>query len=131
MQANSWSLSAVECPGHTPGWDESTLVTDWSVSPLAEGRDTAQYVVSFKTYGSVTQDAVGPYLVYEPADERDTMVVVRKSYGWRIGGFEFESHQLPLALRGRGYHWRGRDRAILDSLIASGARRPRPGAPRG
>jgi hypothetical protein len=127
MRTDRWNATAVECPGHTPGWDEATVVTNWTVTTLMEHQDTAQYAVAFSRYGRTSQDTVGLYLVAGPSTETDTVTLVRKAYGWRIGGYQYNPHVLPAALRGQR-NLRARDEHILDSLIASGSRSSRPGA---
>jgi hypothetical protein len=127
MRTDPWNATAVECPGHTPGWDESTVVTDWKVTSVLEQPDTARYVVVFTRFGRATQDSVGLYLVPEPSTEADTVTMVHKSYGWRIASDQYNPHVLPAGLRGQR-SWRAKDQHLLDSLVGSGSRSLRPGA---
>jgi hypothetical protein len=127
MRTDPWNATAVECPGHTPGWDESTVVTNWKVTALLEHPDTARYVVVFTRFGRATQDSVGLYLVPEPSAETDTVTMVHMPYGWRIDSYQYNPHVLPAGLRGQR-SWRAKDAHLLDSLINSGSRSLRPGA---
>jgi len=125
-EASDWYAQAVECPGHTPGWDESVLVTTWTVQPLREGADTATYVVTFQRVGRLTQDSAGLFIASEPGVEADTVPVVRTPYGWRVGGFARPPHVLPIGARAR-FRLRAHDRALLDSLSTADARPSRSG----
>ena len=125
--SDSISDAQVECPAGTPGWDAWTIVTNWKVIPVAQTPDRVQYVVEFDRYGLVDMDTAGTHLVRDSAIERDTIVVVRKPYGWRIHSPEFNPHVLPDAARKRRV-WSTGDQQTLDSLVAHGARASRPGA---
>jgi hypothetical protein len=126
MATSAWHDGAVECPGHTPGWDGATLVTGWSTKPLDGGRDTARFLVSYVRFGRITQDSIGPYIAVDPATETDTLLFVRKSYGWRLGGFETDPHVLASGARPR-LTLRPGDARLLDSLAALPVVGPRSG----
>jgi hypothetical protein len=126
LSTSPWHASAVECPGHTPGWDEATVVAGWQVTPLEQGTDTARYVVEFRRLARLTQDSVGPFIVAEPGLEHDTVIVVRKPYGWRIGGYEFDPHIRSAAARAQ-LRDSTRGAALLDSLATTQATFRAPG----
>jgi hypothetical protein len=65
----------------------------------------------------MTQDSAGPYVVAERGTEVDTLVAVRTSYGWRVGGDEIGPHVHADAIRRRVPNLRGG--ALLDSLSAA------------
>jgi hypothetical protein len=115
LSTEPWHASTVECPGHTPGWDEATVVAGWQVVTMEQGADTARFVVAFQRLGRLSQDSLGPYIVAEPGLEHDTVVVVRKPYGWRIGGYELGPHIRPAAARAQ-LRDPARGAALLDSL---------------
>jgi hypothetical protein len=116
LESSVWHDGAVECPGHTPGFDSGTLVTGWQLSKLRETADSVSFQVVFDRHSEITQDSASMYLVPAAGAERDTIIAVRKPYGWRLGGFEFQPHVLPSAAKAR-LELRESDRRLLDSLI--------------
>jgi hypothetical protein len=92
LASSAWHDGAVECPGHTPGFDSGTLVTDWRFSKLREVADSVSFQVAFDRHSEIAQDSAGMYLVPAAGVELDTITAVRKPYGWRVSGFEFPPH---------------------------------------
>lgn len=125
LASSTWHDGAVECPGHTPGFDSGTLVTGWRLSRVREVADTVSFQIAFDRHSEITQDTAGMYLVPAAGVELDTITAVRKPYGWRVGGFEFQPHVLPTGAKAR-LQLREGDRRLIDSLIA--LPRTRPGA---
>ena len=123
LSSSPWHDGAVECPGHTPGFDSGTLVTGWSLSTLRETADSVAFQVAFDRHSEITQDSVGMYLVPAAGVELDTIVAVRKPYGWRLGGFEFQPHVLPTGAKAH-LQLRETDRRLIDSLVSVSTSRP-------
>lgn len=123
LASSAWHDGAVECPGHTPGFDSATLVTGWRLSTLRETADSVLFQVAFDRHSDLTQDSTGMYLVPAAGVELDTIIAVRKPFGWRVGGFEFQPHVLPMAAKAR-LQLREGDQRLIDSLITLSASRP-------
>lgn len=123
LGSSVWHDGAVECPGHTPGFDTGTLVTGWHLSKLRETADSVSFQVAFDRHSEITQDSAGMYLVPAAGVERDTIIAVRKAYGWRLGGFEFQPHVLPSGAKAQ-LRLRESDRRLIDSLITLSPSRP-------
>jgi len=123
LASNAWHDGAVECPGHTPGFDSGTLVTGWRLSTLREGADSVSFQVAFDRHSEIAQDSVGMYLLPAAGVELDTITVVRKPYGWRVGGCELQPHVLPTGAKSR-LRLREGDQRLIDSLIARSTARP-------
>jgi hypothetical protein len=117
MATSEWHDAAVECPGHTPGWDGATLVTRWATAPLDRRSDTARFVVTYQRAGRITQDSAGLYIAVDPGIQIDTLVFVHRPYGWRLGGSEEDPRVLPGGAR-RSLT-RPADLRLLDSLVAA------------
>ena len=123
LASSTWRDGAVECPGHTPGFDSGTLVTGWRISRLREVSDSVTFQIAFDRHSEIRQDSAGMYLVPAAGVELDTVIAVRKPYGWRVGGFEFQPHVLPMGVKGK-LQLREGDRHVLDSLITLSTSRP-------
>ena len=82
------------CPAHAPGWDAFTLVTSYTSSPLGATPDTARYLVSYARLGYLEQDSTGFMIRADSGLERDTVVLAKTAYGWRINDWDEEPHLL-------------------------------------
>lgn len=100
-ESSAWLNSAMACPGHAPGWDGFTLITGYEQKALAEGPDTARFMISYTRHGYLEQDSAGFVIRAEPGTERDTVVAIRTPFGWRIGDPVVEPHVLPAAALAR------------------------------
>lgn len=123
LASSAWHDGAMECPGHSPGFDGGTLVTGWRLSLLREVADSVSFQIAFDRHSEITQDSAGMYLVPAIGVELDTIIAVRKPYGWRVGGFEFQPHVLPAGAKAR-LQLREGGRRLIDSLLALSASRP-------
>lgn len=123
LALSAWHDGAVECPGHTPGFDSGTLVTGWRLLKLREAADSVSFQIAFDRHSDITQDGAGMYLVPAAGVELDTITAVRKPYGWRVGGFEFQPHVLPAGAKAK-LQLREGDRRLIDSLITLSTSRP-------
>ena len=109
-----WLDSATVCPGHLPGPDAFTVVTDYRIAGQGKGRDTAKYLVIYRRVGSTRSDEKGATMIMEHLGI-DTLpyTLLRTEYGWRVS-----EPQLPQFVTARASRpiFKGAERKRLDSL---------------
>jgi len=94
-RSDGWRDSAMACPAHAPGWDGFTLIAWYRTDSLGATADTFRYLVTYQRIGLLEQDTAGFYLKDDAAEERDTLLIVRTPFGWRVGDTDQEPHLLP------------------------------------
>ena len=94
-RSDGWRDSAMACPAHAPGWDGFTLIASYRTDSLSASADTFRYLVTYKRIGLLEQDSAGFYVKDDAAEERDTLLIVRTPFGWRVGDTDQEPHLLP------------------------------------
>ena len=78
-RAENWLPTAVDCPGHEPGYDLFEVVSTYAVKPLNAGADTVRYELTLNRVGVMSNGFHA-----EPGITIDTFVTYRTPYGWRI-----------------------------------------------
>ena len=79
-RSSQWFNGAVDCPGHEPGPDQSTMVVAHAVRVLTRGRDSVLAEVTWRRLGYVT----GGVERAAPGVDLDTLRAIRTPFGWRI-----------------------------------------------
>lgn len=89
-QSSSWFDGAVDCPGHEPAPDQTTIVSAYRLDILSRTSDSVRAIVTWErvAYGGQAVDAL------VPGREVDSVVAVRTSYGWRIASPALNPHEL-------------------------------------
>ncbi len=118
-QSDDWRDEAMACPNHAPGWDGFTLISTYKYQRLAADADTARYLVSYTRMGMLEQDSAGFLFRADSAQERDTVILARTPYGWRIGDWDDEPHLLPAGAV-KLPTLKESDRKLLQSLTPPG-----------
>lgn len=94
-RSDGWRDSAMACPAHAPGWDGFTLIASYKSDSLGTTADSARYLVTYQRLGLLEQDTAGFYIKDDVGEEKDTIVLARTSYGWRVADLDQEPHLLP------------------------------------
>jgi hypothetical protein len=63
LRRSEWLAGALMCPGHVPGWDESTLISGHEVKALTVDDTSAAFEVRYARLGLLSQDSAGIYLI--------------------------------------------------------------------
>jgi len=113
LAATPFYLGATDCAGE--GTDAAAVVAAYSITVVGITPDTARYIVAYQWLGTLQESGAA----FRPDVKifRDTFVLIRRNYGWRITGLE-SLHDLPmLSVAAAKAHWlqTATDIALLDS----------------
>ena len=93
------------------------MVTGYTVDSLPAARDTARYVVHWRTIGSTTPEIDHMRFVPGTRADADTIGFVHTPYGWRLMGTEVSDPTMGAAAVLRQSHLDASSREALERSV--------------
>ena len=122
MRTDKWYDQATVCPGHSPGWDGSTVVGRSSIQTISSSNSLVVFRVRYHvlgTHGIAVENGKELFAFQSNPKEEDVeFKTIRTPYGWKIDALlnPHISPRVALSYTVQGKSLRPQDRAILRKL---------------